>query len=103
MLVLLVALCGGASFLVMVIGQTTREPLESSITRATNYTGYKRNREDTLPNADLWEAKVNQGLSHDEAFIYTGLRPGALPSSTLNDSSALTDSARALLGLLKRR
>src|SRR5713226_5412394 len=86
-----VAFCGTSGLVVAFIAQAEREPPKSSISRATSYATYETNREDTLSNADLWEVKVDQGLSNDEALVYTALRPkGSSPPS-------FTDSAKALL------
>jgi hypothetical protein len=60
-----------------------------SLARATNYASYSANREDTLPDRDLWELKVDHGFSADEALVYTALRPRGSTSPRLGDPTDL--------------
>jgi hypothetical protein len=90
---MLLTLCACCFFALLALGLVQLPRLRErseSLSRATTYNTYSPAREDTLSNADLWERKVDQGFSNDEALVYTALRPNG--SSTL----ALVDSAKRL-------
>jgi hypothetical protein len=64
-----------------------------SLSRVTTYASYASAREDTLSNADLWERKVDQGFSEDEALVYTAMRPsGSITGALLDSASRLRTS-----------
>jgi hypothetical protein len=64
-----------------------------SLFRATNYASYSANREDTLPDRDLWELKRDQGLSANEALVYTALRPRGSTPPRVGDYTELSQLA----------
>ena len=93
-LLAVLALLGLAGRIESRAGSRENDAASYFLGRSLDYSTYVSGNEASLADLDLWDKKVRDGLTRNQAMVYVANRPGRTSSAPADSASLLVAAAR---------